>query len=353
MMRHTSTPHAAPVSAPDAKRVAPRAGSLVLTLAKSRETTLFVVLILLIVGTALARPQFLNLQNLRDVLLNVSIVGLLTAGMTVVILMRHIDLSVGSTVGISAYAVGSLYVAFPQMPVLVALAAGVAIGLVGGGINALLIAVGRVPSLVATLSTLYIFRGADYAWVHGGQINATSLPDAFSHLATGTAFGVPTLALIAAAVLIALAAYLKHFRGGREHYAIGSNPEAARLAGVNVERRVMVGFLLSGGIAGFAGALWLARFGTVDASTAKGIELQVVAAAVVGSVAITGGVGTILGATLGALVLGVISIALVVLHVSPFWEQAIEGALIVAAIAADTLLARSVAKRMMRKRDHG
>jgi len=154
-------------------------------------------------------------------------------------------------------------------------------------------------------------------------------------------------------VLFAMGVYLKQYRGGREHYAIGSNPEAARLAGIRVERRVMIGFLLSGAIAGLAGVLWLARFGTVEASTAKGIELQVVAAAVVGSVAITGGVGTILGATLGALVLGVINIALVVLRVSPFWQQAIQGALIVAAITLDTLLARSVARRMMRKRDHG
>ncbi len=154
-------------------------------------------------------------------------------------------------------------------------------------------------------------------------------------------------------VLVAIGIYLKQYRGGREHYAIGSNPEAARLAGIRVERRVMIGFLLSGAIAGLAGVLWLARFGTVEASTAKGIELQVVAAAVVGSVAITGGVGTILGATLGALVLGVINIALVVLRVSPFWQQAIQGALIVAAITLDTLLARSVARRMMRKRDHG
>ena len=354
MMRHSTThTHATPMQSTEAKRHISGAGSLIGTIAKSRETTLFVVLILLVVGTALAKPQFLNLQNLRDVLLNVSIVSLLTAGMTVVILMRHIDLSVGSTVGVSAYAVGSLFVAFPHMPVIVALAAGLVIGLVAGGINALLVAVGRVPSLVATLSTLYIFRGADYAWVHGGQINATSLPEAFSRLATGEVLGVPSLALIAAVVLIGLSVYLKQFRGGREHYAVGSNPEAARLAGVSVERCVIRGFLISGAIAGFSGALWLARFGTVDASTAKGIELQVVAAAVVGSVAITGGVGTILGATLGALVLGVISIALVVLHVSPFWEQAIEGALIVVAIAADTLLARSVAKRMMRKRDHG
>ncbi|MBB3256809.1 rhamnose transport system permease protein [Paraburkholderia bannensis] len=350
MMGQSTSPHSLHGGEP---RAPSRGAAFAQTLAKSRETTLFVVLLLIIGGTALAKPQFLNLQNLRDVLLNVSIVSLLTAGMTIVILMRHIDLSIGSTVGISAYAVGSLYVAFPHMPVVVALIAGLAIGMVAGSINALLVAVGRVPSLVATLSTLYIFRGADYAWVHGGQINATSLPDAFSGLATGALLGVPVLALIAIVLLAALSVYLKQFRPGREYYAIGSNPEAARLAGINVERRVAVGFVISGAIAGLAGALWLARFGTVDASTAKGIELQVVAAAVVGSVAITGGVGTILGATLGALVLGVISIALVVLHVSPFWEQAIQGALIVAAITADTLLARSVAKRMMRKRDHG
>ncbi|MEA3123346.1 MAG: rhamnose transport system permease protein, partial [Caballeronia sp.] len=320
---------------------------------RSREATLFVVLIALVAATAAVKPEFLNLQNLRDVLLNVSIIGLLTAGMTVVMLMRHIDLSVASVVGVSAYSVGSLFVMFPHMPVAVAMLAGIAIGLAIGAVNGTLITFGRVPSLVATLSTLYIVRGADYAWVHGGQINATSLPDAFSRIATGSLLGLPNLVLIAVVVLFAIGVYLKQYRGGREHYAIGSNPEAARLAGIRVERRVMIGFLLSGAIAGLAGVLWLARFGTVEASTAKGIELQVVAAAVVGSVAITGGVGTILGATLGALVLGVINIALVVLRVSPFWQQAIQGALIVAAITLDTLLARSVARRMMRKRDHG
>nr|WP_087128061.1 ABC transporter permease [Caballeronia concitans] len=331
----------------------PKRDSLAVTIAKSRELTLFIVLLVLVGATAAVKPDFLNLQNLRDVLLNVSIIGLLTAGMTIVMLMRHIDLSVASIVGVSAYAVGSLFVMFPHMPVIVAMFAGIGMGLIVGAVNGALVTFGRVPSLVATLSTLYIVRGADYAWVHGGQINATSLPDAFAAIATGSVLGVPNLVLIALVVLIALSVYLKQYRGGREHYAIGSNPEAARLAGIRVDRRVMIGFLLSGAIAGLAGVLWLARFGTVDASTAKGIELQVVAAAVVGSVAITGGVGTIAGATLGALVLGVINIALVVLRVSPFWQQAIQGALIVAAITLDTLLARSVARRMMRKRDHG
>jgi rhamnose transport system permease protein len=331
----------------------PKRRNLLAELVRSREATLFVVLIALVAATAAVKPEFLNLQNLRDVLLNVSIIGLLTAGMTVVMLMRHIDLSVASVVGVSAYSVGSLFVMFPHMPVAVAMLAGIAIGLAIGAVNGTLITFGRVPSLVATLSTLYIVRGADYAWVHGGQINATSLPDAFSRIATGSLLGLPNLVLIAVVVLFAIGVYLKQYRGGREHYAVGSNPEAARLAGIRVERRVMVGFLLSGAVAGLAGVLWLARFGTVEASTAKGIELQVVAAAVVGSVAITGGVGTILGATLGALVLGVINIALVVLRVSPFWQQAIQGVLIVAAITLDTLLARSVARRMMRKRDHG
>jgi rhamnose transport system permease protein len=346
MTRHSSAMPA--VHAPKAKR-----RNLLTDLVRSREATLFVVLIALVAATAAVKPEFLNLQNLRDVLLNVSIIGLLTAAMTVVMLMRHIDLSVASVVGVSAYSVGSLFVMFPHMPIVVAMLAGIAIGLVIGGVNGTLVTFGRVPSLVATLSTLYIVRGADYAWVHGGQINATSLPDAFSRIATGSLLGLPNLVLIALVVLVAIGIYLKQYRGGREHYAIGSNPEAARLAGIRVERRVMIGFLLSGAIAGLAGVLWLARFGTVEASTAKGIELQVVAAAVVGSVAITGGVGTILGATLGALVLGVINIALVVLRVSPFWQQAIQGALIVAAITLDTLLARSVARRMMRKRDHG
>src|ERR1700692_4254627 len=146
---------------------------------------------------------------------------------------------------------------FPHMPIVAAMLAGIAMGLVIGGVNGTLVTFGRVPSLVATLSTLYIVRGADYAWVHGGQINATSLPDAFSRIATGSLLGLPNLVLIAVGGLVAMGVYLKQYRGGREHYAIGSNPEAARLAGIRVERRVMIGFLLSGAIAGLAGVLWL------------------------------------------------------------------------------------------------
>ena len=321
-------------------------------LLRHREASLIAVLVLLVLATAAANPRFVSAQNLRDIGLNVSIIALLTVGLATVMLMRHIDLSISSTVGFSAFLVGELFVRHPAMPTALALLAGIGIGAVAGVCNGALVVWGRVPSLVATLSTLYIYRGIDYAWVHGRQINATSLPAGFQSLGSGDLLGVPVLVLIAAALLIAAAYYLRHFRGGREFYALGSNPEAARLAGIHVARRVYTGFVVCGAIAGLAGVLWLARFGTVDATSANGIELQVVAAAVVGAVSIAGGAGSVLGATLGALLLGVIASALVILRVSSFWQLAVQGALIVAAIALDTLLSRVLARQSAKRREH-
>jgi rhamnose transport system permease protein len=319
---------------------------------RHREAALLIVLALLVAGTALVNPRFVSAQNLRDVGMNVAIIALLATGLTLVMLMRHIDLSVSSTVGFTAFLVGELFTRFPAMPVAAALLAGLAIGAAGGAINGALVTWGRVPSLVATLATLYIFRGLDYAWVQGRQINATALPPEFSVLGSGSWLGVPVLVWLAGALLAVVSFYLRHFRGGREFYALGSNPEAARLAGIAVTRRVFSGFVACGAIAGLAGVLWLARFGTVNANSASGIELQVVAAAVLGSVSIAGGAGTVLGATLGALLLGVIASALVILRVSSFWQLAIQGALIVLAIALDTWLARSLARRNAGRREH-
>src|SRR6516165_4286677 len=291
---------------------------------RSREASLVLLIGALTAITTVLNPRFLSPQSLKDLMLNVSIIALLVLGQTIIILMRQIDLSISSIVGITAFLSGTLFVNYPGIPGIVVVITATFAGLLLGAVNAALIAWGKIPALITTLGTLYIFRGANYAWVHGRQVNAANVPESFLALGTATFLGIPVLTWIVLVLLVAFAIGLRQYCAGREYYAIGSNPEAARLAGINVERRVATGFMISGAIAGLAGALWLARFGTVDASTAKGIELQVVAAAVVGSVAITGGVGTILGATLGALVLGVISIALVVLHVSPFWEQAIQ-----------------------------
>lgn len=325
--------------------------NLLTRLFRAREASLVLILLGLFAVTSALNPRFLSAQSLRDLALNVAIVALVVVGETLVLLMRHVDLSVSSILGLSAFLSGALFVAHPGLPVWLAFVAGIAMGAVLGAVNGWLVAYGKVPALVATLGTLYVYRGLNYAIVHGGQITASDLPAAFSRFASGSLLGVPNLVLLVLVVMVLFGVYLRSYRSGREYYAVGSNVEAAVLAGIDVNRRVLTGFILSGAIAGLAGVLYLARFGTVDASAGSGLELQVIAAAVVGGVAITGGVGTIAGAGIGALLLGVIGSALVALRAPAFWQQAIQGALLLLAISVDIVLARRAA-RAMQERSH-
>ena len=190
---------------------------------------------------------------------------------------------------------------------------------------------------MVTLGTLYAFRGLAFLWTDGRQVNAETLPDAFLNLGTDSIAGVPILVIIALVVLLVVGQWLRDYRAGRELYAIGSNPEGARLAGVRSDRRVLTAFVLAGALAGLGGVLFTARFGTVDATAGTGYELTVIAAAVVGGVAIFGGTGSVYGAALGALLLGTITSSLIVLRVEAFWQQAAIGALLLLAIAFDRL----------------
>jgi rhamnose transport system permease protein len=210
-------------------------------------------------------------------------------------------------------------------------------------VNGAIVTVARVPSLVVTLGTLYVIRGIDAVWAGGNQVNSSSLPNTFNKIGYGRLLGVPYLGIIAI-VAVGIATYaMRSFRVGRDFYAIGSNPEAARLAGIPTGARIFTAFALSGGIAGIAGVLWLSYFGSVDAIAGAGYEFQVIAAVVVGGVAIFGGSGTVLGAALGALLLNTIDSALVVVKVSSNWNMALAGALLVGAIAFDRLISLRVA----------
>jgi len=255
---------------------------------------------------------------------------------------------VGSVLGFVAFATGVLF-ADHGVSIPVAFAAGILIGAAFGGANGLLVSLGRVPSLVVTLGTLYIIRGADFAWASGRQINAADLPNSFLKIGSESVLGIPVLPLITVVVMVAVGTVMRSYRAGRELYAIGSNPEAATLAGIRVTRRVFAAFVASGALAGLAGVLYAARFGTIDATAGTGIELQVVSAVVVGGVAIFGGSGTVYGAALGALLLSTIGSALVILKVNPFWEQAIDGALLLVAIALDRLLALRVSSLLQKR----
>jgi rhamnose transport system permease protein len=327
-----------------------RGGSRLVEVAfRVRELGILAALALVVIVTTAVNPRFLSVQSIRDLLLNASIIALLTVGQTLVVVTRNVDLSVGSVLGLTAFMTGTLFVGRPGLPVVVAVVAGVLVGVVCGAVNGAVTAVGKVPSLVVTLGTLYVFRGVDYAWAGGRQINAADLPESLLTLGSGRLLGVPYLVAITV-VLVAVAAFaLRSYRSGRELYAIGSNPDAAVLAGIPVGRRLFCAFVLSGAVAGLAGVLFTARYGTVDATAGTGFELQVISAVVVGGVAIFGGSGSVVGAALGALLLSTIASAIVVLRVPSFWQQAIVGALLIGAIALDRLLALRIAAALRQR----
>jgi rhamnose transport system permease protein len=310
-----------------------------------------VLALVLVVGAATAdNHRFLSITNVQQILSGASIIALLAIGETMVVVTRNVDLSIGSVLGLSAYATGVLYRNHPHISLVVVFLVALGIGVACGVVNGLIVTVARVPSLVVTLGTLYMIRGIDGAWAGGNQVNASMLPTSFNKIGYGTFAGVPYLGIIAI-VAVALATYaMRSFRTARDFYAIGSDPDAARLAGIPVGSRVFLAFVLSGAIAGLAGAFWLSLYGSVDAIAGVGYEFQVIAAVVVGGVAIFGGSGSVVGAALGALLLNTIYSALVVVNVSSFWSQAFAGGLLIAAIAFDRLIAVRVAPALRTRR---
>jgi rhamnose transport system permease protein len=315
--------------------VTPPGSSLVTKILRFRELAIVVAILLVFVLTYFKNSSFASGASVQQMLSGPSIIILLAVGETLVIITRNVDLSVGSVLGLSAYLVGDLFVHYPGMPVPLALLIGLLIGLVCGVVNGVIVAYLRVPALVVTLGMLYIIRGIDAIVVNGVQIQPSSIPQSFVNLGAGSVLGIPYLFIISV-VIVAIVGYtMRTFRPARDLYAIGSNPDAAVLAGVRVQRRVFSAFAISGALAGLGGALWLAEFATVASTAGTGYELDVVAAVVVGGVAIFGGSGTVLGAGLGALLLNTIDQALVAARVSSFWNQAVAGALLLVAIAFD------------------
>ena len=314
-----------------------------------RESGIIAVWIVFVAITVSIEPRFASQQEAQFILANTTIFALLALGQTMVIVSRNVDLSIGSVVGLSAYVSANLFGTVHGMPIVVVFLVGLGIGLAVGVANGLMVAIGRVPSLVVTLATLYIVRGLDILIVGGNEVVAQTLPNAFIEIPRAGVYGVPYLAIAIAVVIGIGAYYLRSYRSGRELYAIGSNPEAARLAGIAVGRRVFTAFAVSGAIAGVAGVLWAAQYQTVDSNAGTGYELTVIASVVVGGVAIFGGSGSAVGAAIGALLLQTINSALYVLGISPFWDQAIAGALLLAAITLDRVISLRLTAALRRR----
>jgi rhamnose transport system permease protein len=314
-----------------------------------REFGIIAVLLVFVAITTSIQPSFLNQQNLQFLLINTTVYALLALGETMVVVSRNVDLSIGSVLGLSAYVSASMFGHHPGIPILLVFLIGLGIGLACGMANGLMVAVGRVPSLVVTLATLYIIRGIDILIVGGNEVTAQTLPNSFTNIPRATVAGIPYLAIAIAVVIGIGAYYMRAFRSGRELYAIGSNPEAARLAGIPVGKRIFTAFALSGAIAGVAGVLWAAQYQTIDSTAGTGYELTVISAVVVGGVAIFGGSGSAVGAAVGALLLSSINSALNVLGIQQLWLEAISGFLLLVAITLDRVISVKLMAALRRR----
>ena len=329
-------------------RVTAALGSFV----KARETGILLALAIIVVVTTAKNPNFLfSNDGFRDLLLTPSILLLVAVGQAIVIITRNVDLSVGSVLGLTAYLTGRLFIDIPGIPIIAVFLAGLVFGGLLGLINGALVAFAKVPALVITLGTLYAYRGINVLWTGSDRINASDMPKPFLALGTQSILFIPVLTIIAVVVLIGAAWYLRNQRGGRELYAIGSDPGAANLYGLKVTQRLLAAFILCGALAGLAGVLYAARYGTVNSQAGAGYELNAVGAAVIGGVAIFGGSGSVWGAAIGAYLLLTINRALPILGVQDFWQRAVVGALIIGAIVLDRVLALRQARRLVEARD--
>jgi rhamnose transport system permease protein len=309
--------------------------NLLWTIARFREAGISLFILILMVIVTLRAPSFLTVDNFEDILLNISILVIVALAQTMVIITHGIDLSVSSMIGLVAMMVAFVVKQNPEMSVLLAVMMGMALGAVLGIFNGLIITYGKVPPIIATLGTLTIYRGLVFYYSQGTWINSFELPASFKLLSKGTPLGLPNMVIIAILVAVLVYYFLNHTRTGRDIFAVGSNPDAAQFAGIRSQRIIFLVYLISGVLSGLAAVLWASRFESAQTNTALGFELQTVAASVVGGVSISGGVGTVPGVLLGALLLGIIQNSLTLIRISPFWQLAAQGLLILVAVISD------------------
>ena len=301
-----------------------------------RELSAALAYLVLLVAVGIVAPSFFSGANLRDLALNNAPVLLVAIGMTMVILVGQIDISVGSQFAVAGVAAG--WLAKSGLPIPMLLPCLIVIGAAMGAVNGLFVGWLRLPSIIVTLAMLVAWRDA-LRWITGGEW-VQSLPANFQWFGLGQSLGQWLIVVMALIVLGILSWMLRNLAGGRALYAVGSDAEAARLAGIEPPRVTFFVFVLMGALVGLAALLNAVRFSTVPSNAGFGLELKAVAAVVVGGTAITGGRGTLIGTLIGAALLGTIGTALTFVGINPFWEKAIQGAIILAALASDFALGR-------------
>ena len=312
-----------------------------------REAVLAAIILAIVIAVGVRAPAFVTPSSLLGVLTDTSFLFMLALAEMCVLLTRGIDLSIAANLALTGMIAGLLNHADPGLPILVVVAFATAFGAGLGLINATLVATLGIPPIVVTLGTLAIYRGSIFLIAHGAWLTSKDMSPAFLAVPKAEFLGLSSLVWIAAFVSLGIWVYLNHTAAGRALYAVGGNPVSARYCGIDLARQQLGVYTLAGAVSGLCGYLWVSRYGIAYSDIALGYELTVIAACVIGGVSIAGGVGTVTGALLGALFLGVIVNALPVINVSPFWQMAISGAIILAAVVVNSRTERRRGKLIL------
>ena len=298
-----------------------------------RELILASAIAALLILVATRFPGFVAPSNMANVFNDTAPLIILTLGQMVVILTRCIDLSVAANLALTGMVVAMLNVAMPGLPIPVIIVVAMGLGAIMGAVNGILVWKLEIPPIVVTLGTMTIFRGIIFLISDGKWVNSHEMSPAFTAFPRAVFLGLPILSWAAIVTVIFFGIMMSRTALGRSIFAVGGNPNAAVYTGINVGKTQFLAFVLSGALAGLTGYLWVSRFAVAYVDIAGGFELEVVAACVIGGISIAGGIGSVGGAVLGAVFLGVIKNALPVVNISPFWQLAISGSAILIAVA--------------------
>jgi rhamnose transport system permease protein len=316
---------------------------------RSRELLLALAIVALVALIATRFPGFVSPRNFVNVFNDTSILIVLALGQMMVILTRCIDLSMAANLALCGMVAALANSVAPGVPVVALIALAILVGTLLGMINGLLVWKLDIPPIVVTLGTLTIYRGVIFIVSGGKWINAHEMSDGFKAVPRVAIAGLPILSWIAILAIAVMAVVIGRTRLGRAFFAVGGNPTAAIYTGIDVGRTRFLAFTFAGAIAGLCGYLWVARYAVAYVDIAGGFELDVIAACVIGGVSIAGGIGSVGGAVLGALFLGVIKNALPVVNISPFWQLAISGTAIIIAVAVNARSERKQGRIILRK----
>lgn len=315
-------------------------------LLKRREILTVSGVLLLLLFVALFDPTFVSIFNLTRTVNSAVILILLAAGVTPVIITKNIDVSVGATLALSGILGARLLVSGVNATLVIVFIA--VLGTILGAINGLIVTYGHVPSIVATLGTMSVYRGVSFLITGGYSIE--NIPRAYSRLGSVSVGGIPILVIAAIIVVLLLAWFLGSSRWGRYLYATGGSEEGAHLIGIRTDLITIMAFAISGLFAGLAAVVFIAQVGSISNQAGVGMEMSAIAAAVIGGVALTGGVGTVIGALFGAIFITTATSAMQFMGVPGFWSSAVIGAVLLVALFADAIVRRNMEKRRIAER---